>query len=94
METPHLDSEILKLEELKNCNTFWSVAMEEKLIEFKEIKQALSISDAMHRFWNVLAVEITDERAYISTDKLGAIVITENGIYPLGKQTQSTHDKS
>lgn len=46
-------------------------------------EQALHIANVMHRFWNVLAVEITDERVYMATNKLGVIVITENGIYPL-----------
>lgn len=46
-------------------------------------EQALHIANFMHRFWDVLAVEVTDERVYMSTNKLGVIVITDNGIYPL-----------
>lgn len=46
-------------------------------------EQALHIANFMHRFWDVLAVDVLEDRIYMATNKLGVITITENGIYPL-----------
>lgn len=51
----------------------------EKIAEVR----ALSIANAMHRFWNILHVEVAVEKVYVVTEALGVIAITKNGIYPV-----------
>lgn len=46
-------------------------------------EQALHIANIMHRFWDILAVDVVEDRIYMATNKLGVIVITENGIHQL-----------
>lgn len=45
--------------------------------------KALHIGSVMHRLWTIIDFAEVDDKLYIATEKLGAIVITENGIYPL-----------
>jgi len=65
-----------------------------KELSIKDKEKALHIGSVMHRLWVVIDVYETDNKLYIATEKLGAIAITENGIYPLNTDGMDKYFKN
>lgn len=65
-----------------------------KELNVEDEEKALHIGSVIHRLWTIIDVTEVDDKLYVATEKLGAIVITENGIYPLNTNGMDKYFKN